>query len=242
MPAPGRAGERQGDDLRDLVQVDARLFPGAAQEACPLGEGGLAGRLVRLAVTGTGGAELAEHDRLECCPVLGRAHHRTGSRHGETMGDELDACGGEDLEAPGAEPVPERELHSAHPGVDRVAVAPEGHARLVVDEPRHLDRGRVGNRRQCHQHLGVGELTNGSPSRPFPFGELTGVDVTPRRPQPVVARGRPEPVQAQLGLRRCRGRHRAPPAPAAELHAALDGTFGIHRQLLVRAAISNGSA
>ena len=122
----------------------------------------LAGRLVGLAVTGTCGAELAEHDRLEGCPVLGGAHHGAGSWNAEAMRHELDPCGGEDLEAPGAEPVPQRELDAAHPRRDRVAVASEGHARLVVDEPCHLDRGRVGNRGKCHQHLGIGELTNAS--------------------------------------------------------------------------------
>ena len=59
--APGKG---QGDDLGDLVQVDARLVTGFTQESCPLCKGSLAGRLVRLAVTGTCGAELAEHDRF----------------------------------------------------------------------------------------------------------------------------------------------------------------------------------
>ena len=148
------------------------------------------------------------------------AHHGACTGLGETVGHELDARGCEDLEAPGAEPVPEGELNTAHPRWHRVAVAPEGHTRLVVDDLVLLDGCRVGNRRQGHQHLGVGQLTDTRPLRAalLLLGQLARVEVAPGRTQAGIPGARPEPVHAHLGVSHGGGRHGPPPAPAAELH------------------------
>ena len=87
----------------------------------------------------------------------------------------------EDLEAARAEPVAQRALGAAHPRRHRVAVAPKGHAGLVVDAVAFFDGGRVGHRRERHQHLGVGQLADARPAwPPFSFAQLVGVDDSAR--------------------------------------------------------------
>ena len=73
----------------------------------------------------------------------------------------------------GAEAMAQRQLDPAQAGGDGVAVAPEGDAGPVVDGPGHLDGGRVGRRRQGHEHLGVGQGADGRPRWPLPVGRVS---------------------------------------------------------------------
>ncbi len=129
------AREGEGDDLGHGVEVDARLAPrigpsrrarsarAAAQEACwPCGH--RAGRVLNW----------AEHDRFEGGSVLGGAHHRPPRRRAPMRCETSSMPAGEKTSRLPCRAGAAASLDAAEPRRHRVAVAPEGHARLVVDD------------------------------------------------------------------------------------------------------------
>src|SRR5487761_1882301 len=158
-----------GSDANRSRLTRRRSF--GAHEGGPLGQRGLPGRAVRLAVTRPRGRELAQDDRFEGGAVRGRADHRPGAGRGKAVGDHQRPAGGEDLHRPGPQAVPQYEPGAAEAGGDGVAVAAERDAGPVISCPGHLDRRRVGRGGQPHQGPGASQLADGRPGRPLPAGE-----------------------------------------------------------------------
>ena len=102
----------------------------------------------------------------------------------------------DDLNGVGAQPVAQGHGCAAQAGSDRVAVASEGHAGLVIDYCADLNGGRERSDRQSHEWFGVGQLAHRGPRH----GTIGGRFFDPgRAAQTGASRHRPEPVQADLG-------------------------------------------
>ncbi len=157
---------------------------------------------------------------------MGRgAHEHAGARSGERVGDEDGPGRAHDVERGGPEAMAQRHRGAAEAGGNRVAVAPEGHGRSVVDGCRHLQGGRIRGGGQGRRRLFVGQLADGRPPRP---GPVSGRRFDPgRAAQPGVPGRREEPVEAHLGHLHRVGGQRPPPPAGGKTHRSFDGPLAV---------------
>jgi hypothetical protein len=153
------------------------------------------------------------------------AHEHAGARSGERVGDEDGPGRAHDVERGGPEAMAQRHRGAAEAGGNRVAVAPEGHGRSVVDGCRHLQGGRIRGGGQGRRRLFVGQLADGRPPRP---GPVSGRRFDPgRAAQPGVPGRREEPVEAHLGHLHRVGGQRPPPPAGGKTHRSFDGPLAV---------------
>ena len=208
------AGEGQADHLGQLRPgPPLGSPPSAPSRRARSARAAEPGRAVGLAVTGSGGGELAQDHLLERLAMLGGAHHRPRPGRGQVVGDQQHPGRADYLHGGGAQPVTQaahrRPIARAAPS----SGSPET-PRWPGDRPAAVTSTVAGNGsgRQRHERLGVGQLAHRRPARPDAIGGRV-LDAA-RAAQPGVAGGGPEPVQADLG-RLGVSRRQGPPPPAA---------------------------
>ena len=95
--------------------------------------------------------------------MLDTANQGTGSRRRQAMGDEDRPRGSDHVDGRSAQAVPDEQRGAAQSRRHRVAVAREGHAGVVGDDPLDLGGGRERGGREGEQRLGVGQFTDRGP-------------------------------------------------------------------------------
>jgi hypothetical protein len=103
--------------------------------------------------------------------VIVAAHARPGAGRGEAVRGHHDACRGDHLDPPVADPSAHRDALGVQAGWDAVAVSLVGDQARRRDDPLHHDRRRVRQRRQRKKTLPPRQLADARTAAPAPVAD-----------------------------------------------------------------------